>query len=195
VHRSSHVTQRAKDKAAYGGVFNSRDGLYSAAERSGGAVGSKDSSQGKSEGNQTNEDGDPTLKAFRNMSEQELKARCKAIGVDLDNPRVQRELANRAKARKEEELKAKAREMGIDLGDPAVRKMLELLEKEDRGKEDLAKLPAWRRWIYHSFDGTKRFNVQNLMYIALAVSRRLFVCLFRFVCFSHYKKYIASTWH
>ena len=27
VHRSSHVTQRAKDKAAYGGVFNSRDGL------------------------------------------------------------------------------------------------------------------------------------------------------------------------
>jgi hypothetical protein len=195
VHRSSHVTQRAKDKAAYGGVFNSRDGLYSAAERSGGAVGTHDSSQGKSEGNQTNEDGDPALTAFRNMSEQELKARCKAIGVDLDNPRVQRELANRAKARKEEELKAKAREMGIDLGDPAVRKMLELLEKEDRGKEDLAKLPAWRRWIYHSFDGTKRFNVQNLMYIALAVSRRLFVCLFRFVCFSHYKKYIASTWH
>ena len=129
------------------------------------------------------------------MSEQELKARCKAIGVELDNPRVQRELANRAKAGKEEELKGKAREMGIDLGDPAVRKMLELLEKEDRGKEDLAKLPAWRRWIYHSFDGTKRFNVQNLMYIALAVSRRLFVCLFRFVCFSHYKKYIASTWH
>lgn len=195
VHRSSHVTQRAKDKAAYGGVFNSRDGLYSAAERSGGAVGSNDSSQGKSEGNQTNEDGDPALTAFRNMSEQELKARCKAIGVDLDNPRVQRELANRAKARKEEELKAKAREMGIDLGDPAVRKMLELLEKEDRGKEDLAKLPAWRRWIYHSFDGTKRFNVQNLMYAALAVSRRLFVSSLSFRLFFPLQKYIASTSH
>ena len=129
------------------------------------------------------------------MSEQELKARCKAIGVDLDNPRVQRELANRAKARKEEELKAKAREMGIDLGDPAVRKMLELLEKEDRGKEDLAKLPAWRRWIYHSFDGTKRFNVQNLMYIALAVSRRLFVSSLSFRLFFPLQKYIASTSH
>ena len=105
------------------------------------------------------------------MSEEELKARCKAVGVDLDNPRVVKELGKRAKARKEEELKAKAREMGIDLGDPSVRKMLELLEKEERGAEELSRLPAWRRWIYHSFDGTRWLNVQNAMYAALAVSR------------------------
>ena len=92
------------------------------------------------------------------------------MGLDLDNPRVVKELGKRAKTRKEEELKAKAREMGIDLGDPSVRKMLELLEKEERGAEELSRLPAWRRWIYHSFDGTRWLNVQNAMYAALAVS-------------------------
>lgn len=170
---AAHAEQTAKDRAAYGAVFGSRnkEGLYAneeepeTRERAAASAGAGASGEG-SDG-----DADPALRALQNMSEEELKARCKAVGVDLDNPRVVKELGKRAKARKEEELKAKAREMGIDLGDPSVRKMLELLEKEERGAEELSRLPAWRRWIYHSFDGTRWLNVQNAMYAALAVSR------------------------
>jgi len=170
-HGAAHAAQTAKDRAAYGAVFGSRnkEGLYANlgdvhAERASASAGAG-TSGGGSDG-----DADPALRALQNMSEEELRARCKAMGLDLDNPRVVKELGKRAKARKEEELKAKAREMGIDLGDPSVRKMLELLEKEERGAEELSRLPAWRRWIYHSFDGARWLNVQNAMYAALAVS-------------------------
>jgi len=170
-HGAAHAAQTAKDRAAYGAVFGSRnkEGLYANlgdvhAERASASAGAG-TSGGGSDG-----DADPALRALQNMSEEELRARCKAMGLDLDNPRVVKELGKRAKARKEEELKAKAREMGIDLGDPSVRKMLELLEKEERGAEELSRLPAWRRWIYHSFDGARGLNVQNAMYAALAVS-------------------------
>ena len=40
-------------------------------------------------------DADPALRALQNMSEEELKAGCKAVGVDLDNPRVVKELGKR----------------------------------------------------------------------------------------------------
>ena len=174
----AHAEQTAKDRAAYGAVFGSRnkEGLYANEEEPGDTPGetrerAAASAGAGASGEGSDGDADPALRALQNMSEEELKARCKAVGVDLDNPRVVKELGKRAKARKEEELKAKAREMGIDLGDPSVRKMLELLEKEERGAEELSRLPAWRRWIYHSFDGTRWLNVQNAMYAALAVSR------------------------
>ena len=186
---AAHAAQTAKDRAAYGAVFGSRnkEGLYAREEleRAAASAGAG-TSGGVSDG-----DVDPALRALQNMSEEELWARCKAMGVDLDNPRVVKELGKRAKARKEEEMKAKAREMGIDLGDPSVREMLELLEKEERGAQELSRLPAWRRWIYHSFDGTRWLNVQNAMYAALAVSREeLSPRFFRF----QYKKY-SATWY
>lgn len=186
---AAHAAQTAKDRAAYGAVFGSRnkEGLYAREEleRAAASAGAG-TSGGVSDG-----DVDPALRALQNMSEEELWARCKAMGVDLDNPRVVKELSKRAKARKEEEMKAKAREMGIDLGDPSVREMLELLEKEERGAQELSRLPAWRRWIYHSFDGTRWLNVQNAMYAALAVSREeLSPRFFRF----QYKKY-SATWY
>ena len=188
---AAHAAQTAKDRAAYGAVFGSRnkEGLYAREEleRAAASAGAG-TSGGVSDG-----DVDPALRALQNMSEEELWDRCKAMGVDLDNPRVVKELGKRAKARKEEEMKAKAREMGIDLGDPSVREMLELLEKEERGAQELSRLPACRRWIYHSLDGTRWLNVQNAMYAALAVSREeLSPRFFRFLL-QKVQRYVVLT--
>ena len=188
---AAHAAQTAKDRAAYGAVFGSRnkEGLYAREELERAAA----SAGAGTSGGVSDDDVDPARRALQNMPEEELWARCKAMGVDLDNPRVVKELGKRAKARKEEEMKAKAREMGIDLGDPSVREMLELLEKEERGAQELSRLPAWRRWIYHSFDGTRWLNVQNAMYAALAVSREeLSPRFFRFLL-QKVQRYVVLT--
>ena len=186
---AAHAAQTAKDRAAYGAVFGSRnkEGLYAREEleRAAASAGAG-TSRGVSDG-----DVDPALRALQNMSEEELWARCKAMGVDLDNPRVVKELSKRAKARKEEEMKAKAREMGIDLGDPSVREMLELLEKGQRGAQELSRLPAWRRWIYHSLTAPGGSTCRTRCTRLLAVSREeLSPRFFRF----QYKKY-SATWY
>ena len=102
------------------------------------------------------------------------------ICTTQDNPKVIKEMEGRARARHEEEMRKKADELGIDLSDPDVQKALELLEKERKMKEagyDIeSPLPTWRKWLVYAFDRKKIFNVQNAIYIVLAV-RLLSACL------------------
>ena len=95
--------------------------------------------------------------------------------MQQDNPKVLKEMEGRARARHEEEMRKKADELGIDLGDPDVQKALELLEKERKMKEagydPESPLPTWRKWLVYAFDKNKIFNVQNAVYIVLAVRR------------------------
>lgn len=82
-------------------------------------------------------------------------------------------MEGRARARHEEEMRRKAEELGIDLSDPDVQKALELLEKErkmeEAGYDPELPLPTWRKWLACTFDKNKFFNMQNAIYVVLAV--------------------------
>ncbi len=82
-------------------------------------------------------DFDPMAK----MSDQEVMAMAKRAGIDLEDPRVVKELEARAQARRDEDLKRKAEELGIDLNDPQVKQMLEEMQKrKDMSDEEIEKL-------------------------------------------------------
>ena len=157
-HRAAYEAQNAKDKKTYGGMFASSDGLYTENERE-----------------EMRKPG-PTLRdPLAGVSDEEFKARARAAGIDLDNPKVRREMEGRAKARHEETMRTKAREMGIDLDDPEVRRALEMLEEERRlraelGGDTTVATPGWRRWMLRAFDKDRMLNVQNVMYAFIAVS-------------------------
>ena len=107
------------------------------------------------------------------LSDAELKRRALANGLDLDDPKVMKKLEARARERHEDALRAKAKEMDIDLDDPDVRRALELLEEEEQrraaGMAPLKPIPAWRRLLSRMFDKSQTVNVQNLLYVYLAV--------------------------
>ena len=157
-HRVAYEAQNAKDKKTYGGMFASSDGLYTRNERE-----------------EMRKPAPAPRDPLAGVSDEEFKARARAAGIDLDNPKVRREMEGRARARHDETMRAKAREMRIDLDDPEVRRALEMLEEERRLRAEsdgdaTVVMPAWRRWMLRAFDKDRMVNVQNVMYAFIAVS-------------------------
>lgn len=173
-HGAAYAAQHVKDKHTYGGMFNTRDGLYTETERS-----TMSAPAGPAEPT-------PAETLFPDgLSETELKQRALAAGLDLEDPFVLRKLDARARARHEESLRAKAKELDIDLDDPDVRKALELMDAETKRRELGMAAPApastWRRCIARAFDKKQIINVPNVLYTYLAV--RHGVSLLRSVSF------------
>ena len=168
-HRSEYDTQCAKDRKTYGGAFKTKDGLYTKEDEESMCAAAEAKCK--------------EIDAMREMSDDEIKARARARGIDLDDAKVRKQFEDRARARHDAEMAAKAREFGIDLSDPDVKKMLALMEKENaarmEGFDVDAKLPAWRRWLYLAFDKNNTFSVQNFLYVLIAV--RAPARAFRFV--------------
>lgn len=161
-HKTELEAQNVKDKKTYGGMFRSRDGLYTEAERA------------KMRAPAGPSDLSPAETLFPDgLSDAELKRRALANGLDLDDPKVMKKLELRARERHEDALRAKAKELDIDLDDPDVRRALELLDEEEQrraaGVAPPKPVPAWRRLLSRAFDKSQTVNVQNLLYAYLAV--------------------------
>jgi tetratricopeptide (TPR) repeat protein len=161
-HKTELEAQNVKDKKTYGGMFQSRDGLYTEEERA------------KMRAPAGPSDPSPAETLFPDgLSDAELKRRALAHGLDLDDPKVMKKLEARARERHDDALRAKAKELDIDLDDPDIRRALELLDEEEQrraaGVAPLKPVPAWRRFLSRAFDKSQTVNVQNLLYAYLAV--------------------------
>jgi tetratricopeptide (TPR) repeat protein len=161
-HKAEYEAQNVEDKKTYGGMFQSREGLYTEAERA------------KMLAPAGPSDPSPAAILFPDgVSDSELKRRALAAGLDLDDPTVMQKLEARARARHEDALRAKAKELQIDLDDPNVREALELLDEEEKrraiGRASPPPPSRWRHFLSCAFDAKKTMNLPNLLYASLAV--------------------------